>query len=104
MIVAAAIKINGLIMTMPQPARHSDILRQWIALQNEVLLTANCVDACVYIEEIQGFIDDKGVFYDRKAAMDHCNKVDQPLTRRNALLAEGKNIYQGDELYSEDLW
>lgn len=102
MIVAAAIKINGLIMTMPQPARHHDILRQWVDVQNRVL--GNCGIERMYIPEIQGFIDDNGIFYSRKAAMDHCYKVDQPLTRRNALLAEGKNIYQGDELYSEDLW
>lgn len=101
MIVAAAIKVNSLIMTMPQPARHHDILRQWTGVQEDVLQG----NEATYIECVEGFIDDNGKFYNRRFAMDHCVACGQPLARRIALIAEGrKGLYQGDELYSEDLW
>lgn len=100
MIVAAAIKIHHLIMTMPQPARHHDILRQWFGVREAALGGAEAN----YVQETQGFIDDKGVFLTRKEAMQHAIDCGQGLPRRDSLRAEGVSVYEGKDLFSEDLW
>lgn len=56
-IVAAACQVNGVTLSMPAPARHCDIL--W---SMEGLLKANA-------EEVQGFLDHRGVFLGREAAL-----------------------------------
>lgn len=99
MIVAAAIMINRLVCSMPQPARHHDILRQingFYATGERELHT--------YDGEVQGFVNHEGRFFNRRDAYDHCMKTDQGLPRREAMLKDGRKIYNGEELYSEDLW
>jgi hypothetical protein len=84
---------------MERPARHHDILRQINGLYDPEERPFHTYEA-----ETQGFIDDKGKFYNRADAFKHCIEVGQPLARRQLLLKENKNIYNGEDLYSEDLW
>lgn len=108
MIVAAAVRIDHCVMSMERPARHHDILRQIYDLYDGT----ECVDTgqigerpyWTYEKETQGFIDDKGKFYNRADAFKHCIEVGQPLTRRQLILKDNKNSYNGEDLYSEDLW
>lgn len=95
MIVAAALWYDGLIFSMPRPNRHHDIIHK---LDNYVHIHFD------WNTVIQGFIDHNGVFYTREAAYQHCQLIGQPLVRRLALLEAGKNVYNGEELFSEDLW
>lgn len=95
MIVAAAIEYQGLIFTKPKPSRHHHIIHQ---------LDDYVDDYFKWGEVEQGFIDHAGVFYIREAAYKHCQLVGQPLVRRLALLEAGENVYNGEELFSEDLW
>lgn len=93
MIVAAAIRINGAVISMPPPARHHDILRQISGLYGP-----GDRPAWTYEREEQGFLDDCGRFRDRRQALRHATECGQLLRTR---MPGG---YQGDELFSEDLW
>ena len=99
MIVAAAIRINHLVCSMAQPARHHDILRQIAGLYDPAERPPHSYEA-----ETQGFITDKGVFLPRRDALRHCVECGQGLPRREKLLLTKPNSYQGQELFSEDLW
>lgn len=99
MITAAAIRINHAVISMAQPARHHDILRQINGLYDP-----EDRPHWTYENETQGFIDDKGRFLNRSDAYKHCLECGQGLPRRTAILATGHNAYNGEELYSEDLW
>ena len=79
------------------PARHRDILRQITGLYDPEERPG-----WTYESETQGFIDDKGNFLDRRAAMLHCLDNGQILARRIA--DANPNRYNGEELFSEDLW
>ncbi|RYX88892.1 MAG: hypothetical protein EOO28_34680 [Comamonadaceae bacterium] len=94
MIVAAAIKLGDLVCSMPQPARHADILRQISGLYWDRQRHSH-----TYETEVQGFLDDEGQFLDRRAAYQHCLDNTQRIGGRDR-----PNSYQGEELYSEDLW
>lgn len=93
MIVAAAIRINHAIISMPAPARHHDILRQIGGLYDPEPRPSWTFEA-----EVQGFVTDGGVFLDRREACAHVLECGQPLRLRRP------DGYQGDELFSEDLW
>ena len=95
MIVAAAIEYKGLIFTKPRPSRHHNIIQQ-LNYYVDIDFDWGKVE--------QGFIDHMGVFYTREAAYQHCQLIGQPLVRRIALLEAGENVYNGEELFSEDLW
>ena len=97
MIVAAAIRINHAVISMAQPARHHDILRQINGLYDPEKRPH-----WTYENETQGFITDKGVFLGRCEAMQHCLDNGQILARRIADV--NPNRYNGEELFSEDLW
>lgn len=95
MIVAAALEYQGLIFTLPKPSRHHHIIHQ---------LDDYVCDSFEWGKVEQGFIDHMGVFYTREAAYQYCQLIGQPLIRRLALLQAGENVYNGEELFSEDLW
>ena len=82
-IVAAACQIGGLTFSMPAPARHHDVL--W------------SMSACGIPRHPaeQGFLDHRGVFVGRKAAMIVANNWGQ--------LADGEFDPDG-QLFSEHLW
>lgn len=75
MIVAAAVKVEGLIISLPAPARHPDIMR---ALWNINRKLADVPPSD------QGFLTQGGAFVTREEAA--------------AILGRGKPVY------SEDLW
>lgn len=75
-IVAAAISYNGLICTMPQPARHHHILHQ-----------------SEYSSSEEGFLTSEGRFVDRKKAAELAIKAGQI-----------DQLRWPPYLYSEDLW
>jgi hypothetical protein len=82
-IVAAACQIDGLTFSMPAPARHYDVLQS--------MHFAGIVDKYA----VQGFLDHRGVFVGRKAAMIVAMQFGQ--------LAPGE-FEDGRDLYSEHLW
>ncbi len=86
MIVSAAIKINNLILSLPKPARHHNIIHEY-----------NSYDLNPSLESEEGFLTDDGDFLRRVSAMRHVLIHDQ-------LMIRGKDGYRGQELFSEDLW
>lgn len=99
MIVAAAIQYGPLIMSRPAPCRHHDVLHALNQMMGDSEESQK-----VRSVAIQGFINDEGRFFNRKDAFRHCKKINQPLVRRLKLLAKNPTNYNGDELFSEDLW
>ena len=92
MIVAAAIQINGVTLSIPKPARHAHILHQSIYFVDDTLVKQGLLSA-------QGFLTDTGLFLDSHEAMQHAIACNQPLLRD-----KNPSRYNGHELYSEDLW
>jgi hypothetical protein len=91
MIIAAAIKFGDVICFVPSPGRHHNVLQG--LHDNHSKRTKG------YDSEVQGFITHTGVFLDRREAFKHVKEWGQKMQRR-----EGPGYYDGDELYSEDLW
>jgi hypothetical protein len=92
-IVAAAVRINHCVCSMQAPARHHDILRQIAGL-----FDPGERPAATYEAETQGFLTDAGHFLGRREALVHARDCGQVLKRKPGI------GYQGDELFSEDLW
>ncbi len=84
-IISAALKVGGLIISMPAPARHGDLLKplyehlecQFVVQPNE-----------------QGFLDSQGVFREREQAKHIARDAGQLLP----IASPSK------DLFSEDLW
>ncbi|NOU07404.1 MAG: hypothetical protein HOO99_14615 [Hyphomicrobiaceae bacterium] len=81
-IVSAAVRINGLVISMPRPARHHTILQ---AL-DEATGVGNVAD--------QGFLTDRGKYMTRVEAMQEAIRCDQQF----------RDPVRGAELFSENLW
>jgi hypothetical protein len=81
-IVAAACQINGLTISMPAPARHADIL--W-SMENVIEKH----------EEHQGFLDHRGVFLGREAALIVAHQWGQ---------ISKEEFEKSTQLFSEHLW
>lgn len=84
MIIAAAVRHNGVIHTLPPPKRHHDIVHMINARAGSILLALG----------EQGFIDENTNFIDRITAAKHaqdCGQLKKPLIAP-------------PRLYSEDLW
>lgn len=88
MIVAAAIIYDGVVWTLPRPARHHHIIQK-------------------HVEETgksgsgeQGFVDEHGVFYKRQAATLHALACGQELVVRE----DRPKLRVGLRLFTEDLW
>jgi len=77
---------------MPQPARHHNIIQHRL------------MDFYSDDENEEGFLTDSGIFLGRKEAYRHAINCGQGTPRRDAILATGYPAYNGDELFSEDLW
>lgn len=87
-VVAAAFRSqSGLVFYVPRPGRHHDIIR---AAADAGIPTP--------ITGTQGFIDNDGVFMNRKEAMLVALEAKQPIIREDA------HNYPGGSLFSEDLW
>lgn len=99
MIVAAAIKFPGreghaLVCHVPRPGRHHNVLHS-LRMQYKAPSARTHKS---YEGEVQGFLTDAGEFLDRRAAMLHVKECGQTMLRTPGI------GYQGDELFSEDLW
>lgn len=88
MIVAAAIIYDGVVWTLPRPARHGDIIEQHF---RETGITGS---------GSQGFVDDRGAFMDRMEAGRHVIACGQPLRVHE----RDGYVFKGGRLFSEDLW
>jgi hypothetical protein len=105
MIVAAAVRlpakpdpykptVQDLILFVPAPGRHHNVLH---SLHDNFKAPRERAHES-YAGEVQGFLTDKGEFLDRRAAFQHVKECGQPMIRQMGV------GYQGDELFSEDLW
>ena len=74
MIKCAAIKVDDIVFSMPQPARHHNIIREYY------------IETGRAIKGVQGFLTDADEFVDREAAF--------------KLTGKGR----GGKTFSEDLW
>ena len=93
MIKQAAIKFEDEIWTLPRPARHHNIL--WAmhdVLENK---DPSVRPKIVPAKGEQGFVDEKGKFYNRMVAAIHAVACGQ---------VEEKKLIAPPNLYSEDLW
>lgn len=87
MITHVAIWRNDTIYALEKPNRH-----------HHVFQIMDDRDIEVFNMEIQGFLDEQHNFLDRKQAFIHARNIGQ--TARNL----DPKLYQGDQLFSEDLW
>lgn len=87
-IIAAAIQIEGITLSLPKPARHGQVLMAAIALHMpEYQNDRGC----------QGFLTSEGRFVNRTQAMQIAHMAKQPQLRPETQ----RHAY---ELFSEDLW
>lgn len=84
MITHVAIKYNGKTYSLPRPNRHHNVIRS--------------IPGGIAWPDTQGFLTDKGVFLDRYDAYNYAQLHGQ--LKRNP----DPKAYQGNELFSEDLW
>jgi hypothetical protein len=87
MITHVAIKHDGQVWSLPKPCRHHHVL--------ELMFNKGVGSAG---PDIQGFLNGDGQFLNRHDAMKAAVSSGQ-LNRR-----PGANNYQGEMLFSEDLW
>lgn len=85
-ITGVTIRFEGKTWYLPRPNRHHDVVRL-IAEYNGVGVNG---------PDVQGFQDDQGNFLTRAQAME--------LAEANGQLKRDPGGYQGDKLFSEDLW
>lgn len=84
MIIGAAIKIKDLILFLPCPNRHHNIIHQFFDNFEKVVP-----------KHIQGFLNDKGEFLDRESAFIEAERCNQ--------FKKDVEVW-GNKLYSENLW
>ena len=87
-ITHVAVNYSGDIYALPAPNRHHNVIRM-IAKENGVGISG---------PDIKGFVDSLGYFLNRSEAY--------VLALQNGQLKRDSDpkLYQGKELYSEDLW
>lgn len=87
-VVAAAVQVEGVTFSLPQPARHAHVLwaLRYILPKDEIV-----APAC------QGFLTSSGRFVNRVEALHIAHRARQPQLRPMA----DRHPYQ---LFSEDLW
>lgn len=89
MITHVAIWRNNTIYALEKPNRHHHLIHTLMPKKDR------------YEDgdwDIQGFLDEHNRFLGRREAYIYAKKIGQ-IARK-----EGKEFYQGDQLFSEDLW
>jgi len=86
-IIAAAIQIDGVTISLPRPARHGQVLHAAEAF----------LEARDFGRETQGFITNRGRFVNRVQA-----KQIAHIAKQKQLRPESER--HGRDLFSEDLW
>jgi hypothetical protein len=94
-IVAAAIMIHGKIWMLPAPARHGDIIKEYVSFHGN----GSFIKAKTTAKD-QGFINDKLEFLTRKEAADHVLEIGQKVTKYCDL----ETLKRCRLLFSEDVW
>jgi hypothetical protein len=105
-IIAAAIRfpakpdefkpdVKDLILFIPAPARHHNVLHSFWYQVPEARADGRTHES--YMGEVQGFLTNEGVFLNRLDALVHARACGQMKPRQ-------PGDYNGDELFSEDLW
>lgn len=84
-IVAAALRINDVTLSMPAPARHGDLFAALVGLGIDIRK--------VHID--QGFLDHRGLYLSRTSAKIVANRFGQ---------VSRESLERMPELYSEDVW
>lgn len=87
-VVSAALRVGGTIFSVPQPARHHNIISALNCLRVPMDVTQGAE---------QGFLLSNGKFATRRQAFRVAALAGQELLRK-------PGSYSGPELYSEDLW
>jgi hypothetical protein len=82
-IVAAAIKQDGMIFSVPRPGRHHDVIRRMARAGLPIPITGE-----------QGFLTSDGEFVGRRLALGIAENAEQVVTKHGSAA----------ELYSEDVW
>lgn len=81
------------LISMPRPNRHNNIFHAFYEdAGKQNIFKAGWT---------QGFVDENGKFYDRKAAAEHVLKIGQELTHHTKEEYEGRTL---GILFSEDVW
>lgn len=88
MIVAAAIIYDGVVWTLPRPARHHHIIKAHFEVTQKTGSGK------------QGFVDEEGIFHDRHEAMAMAIICEQPVR----VHPESRPLSRERQLFSEDLW
>lgn len=99
MIVAAAIIYDGVVWTLPRPARHCHIMHAMVRVLGWNAQTQSYDPLPRESGIEQGFVDELGAFRTREDAARHVKAFGQPLTERASEYAR-----RGELLFSEDLW
>lgn len=94
MITQAAIQLEGVIWTLPRPARHHNVL--WAIYDVRSCQTPDNRPLIIPARGIQGFITEHHEFLDRKQAARHA--------RNHGQIGDKKKTDPQDQLFSEDLW
>ena len=96
MILFAAIKYGEMICYVPRPGRHHNIKHTISTMLKD---SRKGLSDWAYENEIEGFVTNEGQFLDRRQAFIHATACHQITCRRT-----GPGDYNGDDLFSEDLW
>lgn len=86
-IIGVSVVHDGEEHRLPAPNRHHNVIHSLDKSEDQPLLQ----------DSIEGFYTDDGKFLDRRAAYDLA-------TVNGQMLPRPQGGYQGDELFSEDLW
>ena len=89
-ITHVAIIISGKLYSLPKPLRHGDIYKAKSLLEGSKQRTKATPP------DIQGFLDEDGVFLNRRDALKRVLEIGQTIVNLSAI--------RGDKLYSEDVW
>lgn len=89
-ITHVAIIVGTTIYSLPKPLRHGHVIRAMSLIDKSKRVTGHIMD-------LQGFLDEDGVFLDRQQAYKRVFEIGQELTSRNS-------TSRTDALYSEDVW
>lgn len=84
-ITHVAIKVKGVLYARPSPFRHQDVIRDIVEATGKPLDASN----------LQGFLDSRGKFLERRNALDVALKAGQ---------VKCTDSVRAGRLFSEDLW
>jgi len=94
-IVAVAFQLGDLTLSLPKPARHHDVLHHYYDMTGRTLPSEGKWE--------QGFLTNFGTYVGRKTAKKIAVAAGQ-YRAFDGYVSRGELDYQGEELFSEDVW